>query len=76
MTLEGKVAVLVGGGGGIGVASAVAMAEAGATVVVADIDEALAREPLRNACRAPVPSVGARRSTHWTSSRSRACSRT
>ncbi len=43
MTLENKVAVLVGGGGGIGVASAVAMARAGATVIVADIDEALAR---------------------------------
>ena len=43
MTLEGKVAVLVGGGGGIGVASAVAMARGGATVIVADIDEALAQ---------------------------------
>lgn len=43
MTLEGKVALLVGGGGGIGVASAIAMGRAGATVVVADIDEALAR---------------------------------
>ncbi len=41
-SLEGRVAVLVGGGGGIGVACAAAFAKQGAKVVVADIDQRLA----------------------------------
>jgi NAD(P)-dependent dehydrogenase (short-subunit alcohol dehydrogenase family) len=41
-SLEGRVAVLVGGGGGIGVACAVAFANHGAKVVVADIQQELA----------------------------------
>lgn len=54
MRLDGKVAVLLGGGGGIGVASAIAMGQAGATVVVCDIDEALAMD-----AAAAVANVGA-----------------
>ena len=41
-SLEGMVAVLVGGGGGIGVACAAAFARQGARVVIADIDTELA----------------------------------
>jgi NAD(P)-dependent dehydrogenase (short-subunit alcohol dehydrogenase family) len=41
-SLNGKVALLVGGGGGLGVASAVAFAREGAAVAIADIDEELA----------------------------------
>jgi NAD(P)-dependent dehydrogenase (short-subunit alcohol dehydrogenase family) len=42
MMFEGKVALVTGGGGGIGLATARAFAEAGASVVIADNDEALA----------------------------------
>ena len=42
LRLDGRVAVVTGGGGGIGLACAVALAEAGATVVIADLDPALA----------------------------------
>jgi len=38
--IEGKVAVVTGAGSGIGRATALALARAGATVVVADVDEA------------------------------------
>jgi NAD(P)-dependent dehydrogenase (short-subunit alcohol dehydrogenase family) len=41
---EGKIALITGGGGGIGLATAHAFAEAGASVVIADNDEALAEE--------------------------------
>jgi NAD(P)-dependent dehydrogenase (short-subunit alcohol dehydrogenase family) len=41
-SLEGRVALLVGGGGGIGAACALAFAREGAAVVVADIDAGLA----------------------------------
>jgi NAD(P)-dependent dehydrogenase (short-subunit alcohol dehydrogenase family) len=44
MTLEGNVAVVVGGGSGIGRATAEQFAERGATVVVADIRESSAME--------------------------------
>ncbi len=40
MQIEGKVAVVTGAGSGIGRATARALARAGATVVVADVDEA------------------------------------
>ena len=42
LRLHGRVAVVTGGGGGIGLACAAALAEAGASVVVADLDPALA----------------------------------
>ena len=42
LRLDGRVAVVTGGGGGIGLACAAALGEAGATVVVADLDPALA----------------------------------
>ncbi len=42
LRLDGRVAVVTGGGGGIGLACATALAEAGASVVVADLDPALA----------------------------------
>jgi NAD(P)-dependent dehydrogenase (short-subunit alcohol dehydrogenase family) len=41
--LDGKVALVTGGGGGIGAGIAAVLAEAGATVVIADRDEAGAR---------------------------------
>jgi NAD(P)-dependent dehydrogenase (short-subunit alcohol dehydrogenase family) len=41
-TFDGKVALVTGGGGGIGLATARAFAEAGASVIIADNDEALA----------------------------------
>ena len=43
ISLEGRVAVVTGGAAGIGAAVARRLAEAGATVVVADIDEAAAQ---------------------------------
>ena len=42
LRLDGRVAVVTGGGGGIGLACATALAEAGASVVIADLDPALA----------------------------------
>ena len=42
LRLDGRVAVVTGGGGGIGLACAAALAEAGASVVIADLDPALA----------------------------------
>ena len=45
--LDGKVALVTGGASGIGQAAALAFAESGASVVLADIDEAGARETLR-----------------------------
>ena len=41
--LDGKVALVTGGASGIGRATAIAFAQSGANVVVADIDEAGAR---------------------------------
>jgi NAD(P)-dependent dehydrogenase (short-subunit alcohol dehydrogenase family) len=46
-TLAGKVALITGGSSGIGRASAIAFAAAGATVVVADVDDAGGRETVR-----------------------------
>jgi 3-oxoacyl-[acyl-carrier protein] reductase len=43
MRLEGRVAVITGAGSGIGAASALAMAAEGASVVVADLNEASAK---------------------------------
>ena len=42
LKLDGKVAVVTGGGRGIGLACSTALAEAGATVVIADVDPAVA----------------------------------
>jgi NAD(P)-dependent dehydrogenase (short-subunit alcohol dehydrogenase family) len=42
--LDGRVALITGGGRGIGRASAIALGQFGATVIVADIDEAAAGE--------------------------------
>lgn len=39
-SLEGKASVVTGGGSGLGQASAVALAQAGATVTIADVDDA------------------------------------
>lgn len=47
--LEGKIIVLGGGAGQIGFAMAMALADAGAKVAIADIDEEMAREKIRNA---------------------------
>ncbi|MFQ5666763.1 MAG: SDR family NAD(P)-dependent oxidoreductase [Candidatus Binatia bacterium] len=44
MDINGKVAVITGGGSGIGRATAVRLAQEGAAVLVADLDEAGARE--------------------------------
>ena len=44
LKLDGRVAVVVGGGRNIGLACGMALAEAGATVVVADLNAALAAE--------------------------------
>lgn len=44
MELDGKVVVIVGGGAGIGRAGALALAAAGCRVVVADVDEAAAKD--------------------------------
>jgi NAD(P)-dependent dehydrogenase (short-subunit alcohol dehydrogenase family) len=45
--LEGRVAVVTGGGAGIGRATAIALAQAGSAAVIADIDDAGARETVR-----------------------------
>ena len=42
LKLDGKVAVVTGGGRAIGLACSTALAEAGATVVIADVDPAVA----------------------------------
>jgi NAD(P)-dependent dehydrogenase (short-subunit alcohol dehydrogenase family) len=42
--VDAKVALVTGGGGGIGVATCILLAQEGATVVVADIDEAKAQQ--------------------------------
>lgn len=47
MDPKGKVALVTGGGSGIGRATAVALAAAGASVVIADVDEAGGRETVR-----------------------------
>jgi NAD(P)-dependent dehydrogenase (short-subunit alcohol dehydrogenase family) len=47
MEIQDRVAVVTGGGSGIGRALAVALAEAGARVVVGDVDDAGARETVR-----------------------------
>jgi NAD(P)-dependent dehydrogenase (short-subunit alcohol dehydrogenase family) len=46
-SLDQRVAVVTGGGRNIGLACAHALAEAGAKVVIADIDEAVASEGLK-----------------------------
>jgi NAD(P)-dependent dehydrogenase (short-subunit alcohol dehydrogenase family) len=47
MEFKGKVAVVTGGGAGIGKASASALAREGASVIVADIDDAAGNETVR-----------------------------
>ncbi|MBB3174656.1 NAD(P)-dependent dehydrogenase (short-subunit alcohol dehydrogenase family) [Endobacter medicaginis] len=44
LRLDGRVAVVTGGARNIGLACSAALAEAGATVVIADLDETVARE--------------------------------
>ncbi|MGM0750896.1 MAG: SDR family NAD(P)-dependent oxidoreductase [Bacillota bacterium] len=47
MRLKGKVSVITGGGGGIGRATALRFSEEGASVVVADLDDASGEETVR-----------------------------
>ena len=52
--MQGKVAVVTGGASGIGRATAIALAEAGASVVVADVDEAKLQETAAMSGATPV----------------------